>query len=98
MSNSDEITILRMHPRPITIVELPVPTDTLDVLREVAEERDMSLEGLLRFYIGNGLRQDLTRRFTERPMEAIERVLARHIPSEDERTAILREIRGEQAA
>lgn len=98
MSDSDEITIIRMHPRPTTSVELPVPTDTLEVLRDVAQERDMSLEGLLRFYIGNGLRQDLARRFAERPMEAIERVLARHIQSEDERTAILREIRGDQAA
>jgi hypothetical protein len=98
MSDSDEVTIIRMHPRATTTVELPIPTDTLDELRDFAEERDMSLEALLRFYIGNGLRQDLARRFSERPMEAIERVLARHIPSEDERTAILREIRGEQAA
>ena len=98
MSDSDEITILRVHPRPTTIVELPIPTDTLAVLREFAEERDMSLEGLLRFYIGNGLRQDKVRRFSQRPLETIERVLARHIPSAAERAAILQEIRGEQAA
>jgi hypothetical protein len=98
MSDSDDFTIIRMHPRPTSVIELPVPTDTLDLLHEMAGDRDMSLEGLLRFYIGNGLRQDLARRFAERPMEAIERVLARHISSEDERSAILREIRGEQAA
>jgi len=98
MSDSDEITILRMHPRPTESVALPIPTDTLATIRDVAETRDMSVEALLRSYIGQGLRQDTARLFSERILDMTERVLARHISSEDERTAILREIRGEAAA
>ncbi|HEX8904924.1 MAG TPA: hypothetical protein VF771_08805 [Longimicrobiaceae bacterium] len=58
----------------------------------------MSLEALIRFYVGHGLRQDLARLYSERLLDIAERVLARHISSEDERSAILREIRGEAAA
>ncbi|MFL5384504.1 MAG: hypothetical protein ACJ8GN_18440 [Longimicrobiaceae bacterium] len=98
MSDPQEITLLRVHPRPSEDITVAIPVDTLATLREVAETRDMSLEALLRFYIGQGLRQDTTRLFSERILERIERVLARHLTSEDERSAILREIRGEAAA
>ncbi|MFL5541094.1 MAG: hypothetical protein ACJ8J0_19045 [Longimicrobiaceae bacterium] len=98
MSDPDEITLLRVHPRPSEDVTVAIPVDTLATLREVAETRDMSLEALLRFYIGQGLRQDTARLFSERILDRAERVLARHIVSEDERAAILREIRGEAAA
>jgi hypothetical protein len=98
MSSPDEITFLRFHPVPTETVELPIPTKALVALRNVAEARDMSLEALLRFYIGQGLRQDTARLFSERILDTTERVLARHIASEDERSAILREIRGEAAA
>jgi hypothetical protein len=98
MSNSDEITLLRLHPRPTETVALVVPTKTLETIKQVAETRDMSPEALMRFYIGQGLRQDTARLFSERILDMTERVLARHIESEDERTAILREIRGEAAA
>ncbi|MFL5541203.1 MAG: hypothetical protein ACJ8J0_19605 [Longimicrobiaceae bacterium] len=59
MSDPDEITLLRLHPQVTEDVMLAIPVDTLAVLREVAETRDMSLEALLRFYIGRGLREDL---------------------------------------
>jgi hypothetical protein len=98
MSNPDEITILRVHPRPSEPVTLSIPTDTLGTIREVAETRDMSPEALMKLYIGHGLRQDTARLFSERILDMTERVLARHIPSEAERSAILREIRGEAAA
>lgn len=58
----------------------------------------MEPDELLKFYIGQGLRQDAARLFSERIMETTAEVLARHIPSEEERSAILREIRGEAAA
>jgi len=57
----------------------------------------MSPEALMKLYIGHGLRQDTARLFSERIFDMTERVLARHIPSEAERSAILREIRGEVA-
>lgn len=98
MSNPDEITILRVHPRPSEEVILSIPQTALASIREVAETRDMSPEALMRFYIGQGLRQDVARLFSERVLEKTERVLERHIHSEEERSAILREIREEAAA
>jgi hypothetical protein len=98
MVDPDEITLLRLHPRPSEAVALTIPTDTLAVIREVADTRDMSPEALMKLYIGHGLRQDTARLFSERILEQTERVLARHIQSEDERAAILREIRGEALA
>lgn len=97
MSDSDEFTIFRAHPVETEIVSLEIPTRALASIREVAETRDMSPEALMRFYIGQGLRQDKARLFAERILDRTERVLARHIASEDERTAILREIRDEAA-
>ncbi len=37
--------------------------DTLESLKRVAVSRDMSLQALLKFYIGQGLRQDVARLF-----------------------------------
>jgi hypothetical protein len=97
MNKPDEITELRLRPREAATVSFSVPTDALAALREVAATRDMSPEALMKFYIGQGLRQDASRLFSERILETTARVLARHISSEDERTAILREIQGEAA-
>lgn len=58
MNDPDEITLLRLHPRPTETVALVVPTKTLETIKQVAETRDMSPEALMRFYIGQGLRQD----------------------------------------
>lgn len=98
MSNSDEITLLRLHPVQTETVPLAIPTATLATIRDMAETRDMSPEALMRFYIGQGLRQDKARLFSERILYMTERVLAKHIPSEAERAKILQEIRGEAAA
>jgi hypothetical protein len=97
MSNPDEPGTLRLRPRPSERVTLSIPTDTLELVRRVAETRDMSPDALLKFYVGQGLRQDAARLFSERIMQTTAEVLARHIPSEEERSAILREIRGEAA-
>ena len=39
------------------------PVKALASIREVAAERDMSPEALMKLYIGQGLRQDIARRF-----------------------------------
>ncbi|HEU4885179.1 MAG TPA: hypothetical protein VFT45_23155 [Longimicrobium sp.] len=76
---------------------LSIPSDTLEMVRRVADTRDMSPDALLKFYVGQGLRQDTARLFSERILQTTAEVLARHIPSEEERSAILREIQGEAA-
>lgn len=49
---------LRIHPRAKTMVALEIPTDVLASLERVAARRDMSVPALLRFYIGQSLRED----------------------------------------
>jgi hypothetical protein len=98
MTDSDDYVVTRVAPRETEIVPLEVPVDALATLRQVAEERDMSLEALLRFYIGQGVRQDISRRYGEHILKNAERALARRFDSAEERAAILREIRGSEAA
>ncbi|MEA5527872.1 hypothetical protein [Nodularia spumigena] len=65
MSNNHEDVKLQLLPRLTEVVSLNIPTDTLKSLEEVAASKDMSLEALLKFYIGEGLRQDISKLFNE---------------------------------
>ena len=56
----------------------------------------MSVEALMKLYIGNGLRQDLGTLFSTHVLETTAQVLARHLQSE-EVSAIMQEIRDEIA-
>ncbi|MCL6751179.1 hypothetical protein KBT16_09420 [Nostoc sp. CCCryo 231-06] len=58
MSNHEELK-LQLRPRVTEVVSLNIPTDTLASLEEVAASKDMAVEALLKFYIGQGLRQDI---------------------------------------
>lgn len=84
-----------MRLRPTQKVALEIPTDTLAALQKVAANRDMSKEALLKLYVGQGLRQDVAHLFADRVLETTARVLARHIPSEEEVSEIIREIQVE---
>ena len=55
----------------------------------------MSVEALLKLYIGQSMRQDLSKLSTDRVLEKTEQVLKQHIQSEEEVSAILKEIRVE---
>lgn len=94
----DEEFELRLRPRPTTAVTLQVPDDVLASLERVASGRDMSVEALMKLYIGQGLRQDLSRILADRVLEKTAQVLTRHLQSEEEISAILQEIRIESAA
>ena len=41
-------------------ISIGIPPETLEVLEMVAERKDLPLKALLKFYIGQGLRQDLS--------------------------------------
>lgn len=88
---------LAIKPRPMAAVTLKVPVDTLEALGRIADDRDMSVEALMKLYVGQGLRQDLAKRFGERLLESTASVLSRHLESEQEISAILREIQLETA-
>jgi hypothetical protein len=84
---------LSFHPRETEVISLTIPKDVVASLKQVAAQRDMSYQALLKFYIGKGLRQDLARLFGERVLETTAHVLARHLQSDEEVAAIMREIR-----
>jgi hypothetical protein len=97
MNNSEEEIKLQLRPRTAEIVSLNIPIDTLASLEKIAANRDMSVEALLKFYIGQGLREDLAKVFSERLLDKTAQVLARHLESAEEISTILREIQAETA-
>lgn len=84
---------LRFRPREMEAVPIEIPKDVLDSLKRVATIRDTSYHALIKFYIGQGLRQDLSRLFADRVLDTAAEVLARHIPSQETVSTIIREIR-----
>jgi len=97
MNNSEEEIKLQLRPRTAEIVSLNIPIDTLASLEKIAANRDMSVEALLKFYIGQGLREDIAKVFSERLLDKTAQVLARHLESAEEISTILREIQAETA-
>jgi hypothetical protein len=86
---------IKFRPRETETVSIEIPKDTLASLKKVAASRDMAVQALLKFYIGQGLRHDLARLFGDRVLETTEQVLARHMQSQEEISSIIREIRSE---
>ncbi|MFN6538717.1 MAG: hypothetical protein RM021_020525 [Nostoc sp. EkiNYC01] len=95
MNKPNEELELHLKPRPTETVSIKIPTDTLESLKKIAANRDMTLEALLKFYIGQSLRQDLAKVFSERVLESTAEVLARHIQSKEEILTIIQEIKAE---
>jgi len=93
MSQPEFPTELKLRPRPSATIQLKVPTDTYENLEQIAAARDMSVDALIKLYIGQGLRQDLAQRFADRVLDLTAQVLARHGQSPEQVEAILREIR-----
>ncbi|MEH2244674.1 hypothetical protein [Nostoc sp.] len=92
MNKHDEELELHLRSRTTETVSIKIPTDTLKSLKKFAANRDMTLEALLKFYIGQSLRQDLAKLFSERVLDSTAEVLARHIESEEEILTIIQEI------
>ena len=84
---------LKLRSRDSKPVTIHIPADTLASLEKIATGRDMSVEALLKLYIGQSMRQDLSKLSTDRVLEKTEQVLKQHIQSEEEVSAILKEIR-----
>ena len=86
---------LKVRSRNSKPVTLRIPADTLAALEKIAAGRDMSVEALLKLYISQSMRQDLAKISADRVLEKTEQVLKQHIESEEEVSAILKEIRVE---
>ena len=68
--NIQDFTASKLHARASEVVSLRIPVDTLRSLERTAASRDMSVDALLKFYIGQCLRQDLDRLFGEQVLAA----------------------------
>ena len=90
--------ILSLRKRPVETISIQIPVDTLTTLQQVAATKDMSEQALLKLYIGNGLRQDASRLFSDRVLAMTQKVLSKHLQSEEEVYRIMQEIRGQEAA
>ena len=86
---------LKIRSRDSKPVTIHIPADTLSSLEKIAVGRDMSVEALLKLYIGQSMRQDLAKLSADRVLEKTAKVLKQHIQSEEEVSAILKEIRVE---
>ena len=95
MNTSEEELKINWRTRPTETVSIEIPQDTLESLKKVAASKDMPLAALLKFYIGQSLRQDLTKIFAEQLLEKTAKVLSRHIEYEEEISTIIREIKAE---
>ena len=84
---------LKFKQRETESVNISIPTDVIDSLKRIAAQKDMSEEALLKYYIGQGLWQDLSRLYSERVLETTAQVLSKHIQSKEEVSTILNEIR-----
>lgn len=94
----DEEFEMKIRPRETEQIAVAIPIDVLASIEKVAASQDMSVQALLKFYIGQGLRHDLARLFGERVLQTTEQVLTRYIQSPEEISSIIREIQSETAA
>ena len=66
MNQIEEDIKLNIKSRATEAILLQIPVDAMRSLEEVAASRDMSIDALLKFYIGNGLREDKAKLFSDR--------------------------------
>ncbi|MBC8159864.1 MAG: hypothetical protein H7Z42_01480 [Roseiflexaceae bacterium] len=93
-AEAQDTSDVQLRPRATTSIHIAIPTDVIDELERVAQYRDMNIDALLKFYIGQGLRQNTAKLFSERVLDLTAEVLTRHGQSQEQVAVILREIRG----
>jgi hypothetical protein len=82
---------LKLRRRPSQPVTLNMPNEVVAALTAIAELKDMSVESLLRYYIGMEMRQDLSNLFSERLQTSLAGLLARPESSEEKAALISKE-------
>ena len=73
-------------------VSIELPRTAIASLEKVAQNKDMSVKALLKFYIGQGLRQDLSDLSANQLLDAVAEVLGGHLGSAVETEQLMREI------
>ncbi len=89
---------LRYREQETVELKLEIPKRVLSSLENIAEKRNLPLEAVVKFYIGQGLRLDVANFFSGNILAKTEEVLSRHLQSKEEVSKILREIKTDLAA
>ncbi|MEM6839018.1 MAG: hypothetical protein AAF609_19465 [Cyanobacteria bacterium P01_C01_bin.120] len=97
MNSPGEEFELKITPRPSEAIAVSVPVETLDALSRIAAKKDMSLEGLIKLYVGQGLRSDLSQLRADQTLETAQQVLAEYLDA-DEVARIVDQIRQRSVA
>ncbi len=93
MNNPNKELTLTIKPRPSEVVSIKIPIDTLENLKTIANSRNMSLESLIKFYIGKNLREEMAQNFANKLLDSTLKVLTKYIPSDSQREEIIQEIK-----
>ncbi|MDQ3322931.1 MAG: hypothetical protein M3525_10965 [Acidobacteriota bacterium] len=84
---------LKFREQEMVELKLDVPKTVLNSLEKVAAKRNLPLEAVVKFYIGQGLRLDVANFFSGNVLEKTEEVLSRRLQSKEEVSEILHEIK-----
>jgi hypothetical protein len=74
MNKDKEDFTIKIKPRPSEIVSIKIPLDTLENLKKIANNRNMSVESLIKFYVGKNLREDVTQLFATEMLNSTTKV------------------------
>ena len=83
---------IRWHKPESESVAIELPKTAIASLEKVAQNKDMSVKALLKFYIGQGLRQDLSDLSANHLLDAVAEVLSDRLGSQADADAVMREI------
>lgn len=92
MNNFEEQLTLKIKPRPSEIVTISIPIDTLENLKKIADSKNISVESLIKLYIGQNLREEISKNFASKLLDSTVEILTKHIQSKAELLDILQEI------
>ena len=84
---------LEIKERPSKMVSIRIPLDTLEQLKEVAVSRELGYQSLLKLYIGEGLRRDITEMKKHTILNETENLLRKHLDDDKKVTTILRKLK-----
>ena len=84
---------LEIKERPSKMVSLRMPLDTLEQLKTVATSKDLGYQSLLKLYIGEGLRKDITTMKSQSFMNETENLLRKHLDGDRKLDTILRKLK-----
>jgi hypothetical protein len=91
-----EINVSQIWPESYETVEVDLPAKAMWRLEQISKHRERACDVLLREYIGEGIRRDATRLFSERALLVMEQVLSANLPP-DEVERLMAEVTAEFA-